>query len=290
MKILILGSSGMLGHQLWLYLGEKYNVFGTIRSEKSSLNEFTSANRILISGIDANKIDDIKLLIKREKFDLIINCIGVIKQLKEVNNWVSTIYTNSLFPHMLAEWADQAKVIHVSTDCVFSGLTGNYTENDLPDAKDLYGRSKMMGEINYFPHLTLRTSIIGHELKNKVSLLDWFLAQNGKVKGYSNAIYSGVTTLELSKQIDFIIQNFFRLTGIWQLSSEPINKFDLLRKISVIYEKEIFIERDELFKTDKSLSHSMLTSEIGYKPKDWDTMLKELNIEYRKLQTKLYDN
>jgi dTDP-4-dehydrorhamnose reductase len=290
MKILILGSSGMLGHQLWLYLGEKYNVFGTTRNEKSSLNEFKSANRILISGIDANKIDNIKLLIKREKFDLIINCIGVIKQLKEVNNWVSTIYTNSLFPHMVAEWADQAKVIHISTDCVFSGLTGNYTENDLPDAKDLYGRSKMMGEINYFPHLTLRTSIIGHELKNKVSLLDWFLAQNGKVKGYSNAIYSGVTTLELSKQIDFIIQNFFELTGIWQLSSEPINKFDLLRKISVIYEKEIFIERDELYTTNKSLSYSMLTSEIGYKPTDWDTMLKELNIEYRKLQTKLYDN
>jgi dTDP-4-dehydrorhamnose reductase len=288
MDILILGASGMLGHQLWLHLGEYHQVTGTLRSSNAKLRTFQNERRTLIEGVHSTDEDGLKDLLMSGNFDVVINCIGVIKQLDEVKNAVGTIFSNSLFPHIVAKWAKNAKVIQVSTDCVFSGTKGNYSETDVPDAGDLYGRSKLLGEIDYAPHLTLRTSIVGHELQNSVSLIDWFLSQQGTIKGYTKAIYSGLTTLELAKQINHILENHLELSGIWQIASDPIDKYALLKKTADVYQKQIEIEAYDGYSSDKSLSYAKLQRAIGYVPRSWDQMLVDLHDHYIQYLDQLY--
>ncbi len=229
MKILILGGTGMLGHQIIKgCISRNYDWMTTVRNKELLINFFGT-------GIDDRiiEIDDIKnfrqlreiCLASNAKF--IINCIGIVKQSKYASNYLESITVNSLLPHILNEICEEmnAKLIHISTDCVFDGTKGNYTEDDLSDAYDLYGKSKFLGEVNYGKTMTLRTSIIGNEITNNThGLIDWFLVQNGVINGYKQAVFSGVTTFELTKIIlDIIIPNLFKV-GLFQIASKPISK------------------------------------------------------------------
>lgn len=287
MKVLIVGASGMLGHQLWLELSKTHDVYGTVRRRHTRLQNLSNSSRHIIPDVNAYDLDKLKSIIDEHDFDVIINCIGIVKQLDESKNYISSISINSLFPHQLAKMAAGSKLIQISTDCVFSGSRGDYSEDDLPDASDLYGRSKLLGEINYGHHLTIRTSIVGHELDSNRSLLDWFLSSSGSVFGYSRAIYSGLTTLELARQINWILTNHFELSGLWQIASNPIDKFTLLSIVADSYEMEVDLQKNIEFITDKSLNFDKIKG-IGYEPKDWPEMISDLRKHYLLYENSLY--
>ena len=281
MRILVLGITGMLGHKAFAILSEnpKFETFGTLRKTEDFTNYFKGCNKVF-SNIDALNPKSVFDLIDQLKPDIILNCIGVIKQLKEAKDPILSIEINSLFPHKLANHIkySQTRLIHISTDCVFSGDKGNYKEEDNSDAKDLYGKSKYLGELkNYHNCITLRTSIIGPELKGKLSLLEWFLAQEKPVKGFTNAIYSGFTTLELVNIIEnYVIKNPMK-NGLYQISSNPISKYELLKIVSKIYKKEIVIDRFEEFKNNKTLNSNLFKNDFGYIVKPWEKMILEMH-------------
>jgi dTDP-4-dehydrorhamnose reductase len=282
-KILILGISGMLGHKAFevLNLNSKYKVFGSLRNANDIKKYFSDSKNIsnIFSNVDALNPESAFKLIEKLKPDIIINCIGVIKQLKEAKNPILSIEINSLFPHKLANYIANSKtrLIHISTDCVFSGDRGNYKEEDNSDAKDLYGKSKYLGElINYDNCITLRTSIIGPELKGKRSLLEWFLSQENPIKGFTNAIYSGFTTLELINIIESYVIKKPKKNGLYQLSSNPISKFELLKIIALTYRINCEIEPFQDFKNNKSLNSNLFKKDFGYSAKSWEQMISEM--------------
>ncbi len=256
MKILILGASGMLGHKM-IQVGNKlgYEVCGTIR-ESQGIKKLESPSNYF--QVDIEKEEDIRTLdylISSENFDIVINCIGIVN--KKMINPVQTIYCNSVFPHKLANICSyhDIKLIYISTDCVFSGKkSGAYTEEDEPDALDLYGKSKELGEINYGNHLTIRTSFIGREIHDKkTGLLEWFLSQSGEIEGYSKAIWSGFTSSALAHIIYTLIEDFPSLNGIVQVASQPIDKYSLLLLLKKHFKKDISIKENKNFRCDKSL-------------------------------------
>ena len=246
-KILILGVAGMLGHALFTEFSQRDNfaVTATARSAEG-LSQWFGPELLsnIRGGVDAHNADSIPRVLDDVKPDVVINCIGIIKQLPEARDPVTSISINSLFPHRLAAACKTvgARLIHFSTDCVFSGRKGMYTEDDEPDAMDLYGRTKLLGEVIYPYCITLRTSIIGHELQGKFGLIEWFLAQEGKVRGYTHAIYSGFPTVEIANIINkYVIPNT-ALSGLYHVSSAAISKNDLLTLVAEKYKKEITIE------------------------------------------------
>ena len=273
----------MLGHKAFklLTLNDKNEVYGTLRSENDIKKYFSESKycRNIFSGIDALNTNSVLALIDELTPDLVLNCIGIIKQLKESQNPLLSIEINSLFPHKLATHLEGSKtrLIHISTDCVFSGEKGNYLETDYSDAKDLYGKTKFLGELtSYKNSITLRTSIIGPELKSKVSLLEWFLGQKRAVDGYTNAIYSGFTTTELTKIIEnYIIPNP-KFYGLYNVSSPSISKYELLKTISEVYGKEIIIKPYNEFKNNKSLNCDKFMSDFKFKQKPWGQMVLEM--------------
>lgn len=277
-KLLILGASGMLGSTLlrWFAKDPKFEVYGTVRSLNPVQDvKLGSLGVKLIPNIN---IDNLAALFSQIKPDLVINCIGVVKQLVEANDPLVAIPINSLLPHRLASLAQvfDARLIHFSTDCVFSGARGCYLESDIPDATDLYGRSKLLGEVDYPNAVTLRTSIIGHELVGSRSLIDWFLSQNAPVKGYKRAIFSGLPTVEIARVIrDFVIPNTL-LHGLYHLSAEPINKFNLLSVVAEVYSKSIDIIPDENLVIDRSLNSDRFRAATGFSPRSWDAMIKSM--------------
>ena len=285
MKILILGATGMLGHCLYCNLSvtSGYEVVATVRNQSSILKGFP---RHLLDnidfGIDAENIDTVIRAIGNSKPDVVINCIGVIKQLASAKDPLAIIPINALFPHRLALVCKAAgsRLIHISTDCVFSGARGMYTENDPSDAEDLYGRSKYLGEVDY-PHcVTLRTSIIGHELSTSYSLVDWFLSQERQVKGFTKAIYTGFPTVEMARIIsEYIIPNQ-ALNGLYHVSSEPISKYDLLKQIAQQYGKNIEIVPFDDFYCDRSLDSTRFRQTTGYKPPAWPELVKSMWDDY----------
>ena len=273
----------MLGYNLFETFSEnkKFETFGVIR-KTFSVNVFKENTKRIKSISDAREIEEITDLIKEVSPEVIINCIGLIKQKDNLKKIVESIQLNSLFPHLLqiASRDVGAKLIHFSTDCVFSGKKGSYKEEDLPDSVDIYGLSKRLGEIDANGALTLRTSIIGHEIMSDVSLLDWFLNQEGSIKGYKKAIFSGLTTIEISKVLQQIILNNFSLSGIYHLSVNPISKYDLLKLVAKIYKKNIEILEDTEVKIDLSLDSSKFSSITGYNPPSWEMLIKDLNNFY----------
>tara|TARA_Y200000002_G_scaffold381246_1_gene394765 strand:- start:8361 stop:9221 length:861 start_codon:yes stop_codon:yes gene_type:complete len=280
MKILVLGITGMLGHKAFSIFSEnsKFETFGTVRKTKA-IENYVKDSYNIFSNVDALNPKSAFKLIDQLNPDIILNCIGVIKQLKEAKDPILSIEINSLFPHKLANHIKNSKIrlIHISTDCVFSGDRGNYREIDSSDAKDLYGKTKFLGELtNYDNCITLRTSIIGPELKGKLSLLEWFLAQKKSVKGFSNAIYSGFTTLELINIIENYVFKKPMKNGLYHLSSNPISKLELLKKINKIYKKEILIERFDDFNNNKTLNSDLFKNDFGYIVKSWDQMISEM--------------
>ena len=281
-KILIIGVSGMLGSTAYRFFASSkgFRVTGTARSlhEIAALPQHDHAT--IVGGIDATDIDSIIGVIGTEKPDVVINCVGVIQQLASSKSSLTSISINSLFPHRLAQLcaASNARLIQISTDCVFAGDKGNYKESDSPDAHDLYGRSKLLGEVDYPHAITLRTSIIGHELGRAVSLIDWFLSQPGpQVSGYHRAIYSGFPTIELVRIIRDLVIPRPELHGLWHVASAPINKFDLLTLVKDVYGKTIEIVPDDSVVIDRSLDGSRFNAATGYAVPPWQDLITRMH-------------
>ncbi len=279
MNIVILGVSGMLGSTLFRYLSlkDEYRVCGTARSlsaVRSLPPELINKVKFLDCQNPANYMDWLSMV----RADVVINCIGIIKQLKESKNPLDSIKINALFPHELAGICNGigAKLIHFGTDCVFTGSRGGYDEESLPDATDLYGLTKLLGEVKGENCLTLRTSIIGHELNTHHSLLDWFLSQSSEVLGYTNAIFSGLPTFEVARVLDQFVLPRKSMQGLYHLSGDPIDKYSLLTKIKRIYKKNIVIKPYDDFVIDRSLNSSRFRLETGYEPLSWDQMIENM--------------
>lgn len=280
MRVLVLGASGMLGNAAFRLFSKSdgFDVIGTVRGERSR-NLFPESLRFaLIGGVDVENIDSLVRVFGDTNPDVVINCIGLVKQLAEADDPFAAIPINSLLPHRLARLCEVAgaRFIHMSTDCVFSGSKGMYAESDPTDARDLYGRSKFLGEVDYPNAVTLRTSIIGHELEGTRSLVGWFLSQSGSVKGFKKAIFSGLPTVEIARLIrDYVLPNP-DLHGLYHVSSDPINKYDLLSLVADTYGKTIAIEPDESFVIDRSLDSSRFRSITGFQPKPWAELVESM--------------
>lgn len=279
MRVLILGVTGMLGSAVLRVLNQdsRYEVWGTLRNA-GAMRHFTEQDRArVLCGVDVLDQDALVAVLARIRPDIVINCVGLIKQLADAKDPLSALPINAMLPHRLAKLCGLvgARLIHVSTDCVFSGRKGMYAEADLSDAEDLYGKSKFIGELREVPQaITLRTSIIGHELGTHFSLIDWFLSQSGPVKGYARAIFSGLPTVELARVIkDYVLPNP-ELHGIYHVSAEPIDKFSLLKLVAEVYGHKIQITSDEQLCIDRSLDSSRLRLATGYIAPAWPELIK----------------
>jgi dTDP-4-dehydrorhamnose reductase len=280
MKILLMGSYGMLGHKLIQRLKIDHDLYGTCKEIRRGAPWYSILDDgRLIAGVQAEKIETVARALIKSKPDVVINCVGIVKQSQAAADPIASITVNSLFPHLLARECSShdARLIHFSTDCVFSGKKGMYSVNDSADPEDLYGRTKLLGEVGGKASLTIRSSLIGRELGTRNGLLEWFLAQRGKsVKGYKNAIFSGFTTLEMSNVISMILKEHENLTGIWHIASNPISKYDLLSLINREMDLGIQIEPEDSVVCDRSLDGSAFSSLTGYRPPSWNDMIKEM--------------
>lgn len=280
----------MLGSTLFRLLSASHNiqVLGTARHKSASSFFPAHVQGSIIQGLDVTETAQVKRLLEKHRPDLVINCIGAIKQKEDSKHVAPALTINSILPHLLAETMENlgGRLLLIGTDCVFTGQQGNYSESDPPDARDLYGLSKYLGEIaDSTAVLTLRTSIIGHEINTSYSLLEWFLAQRTEVKGYERAFFSGVTTLEIGKFIQTQVLPGNGLHGLYHLAAERISKLELLKKIRDIYEHHIRIVPDANVEIDRSLNPTRLFAKVNYRPPDWNNMLRELklfNLSFRK--------
>lgn len=281
LRVLVLGASGMLGNAVFRLFSQSADIetFGTVRSTNvlGGLNEAMRQN--IITNVDVENIDNITRVFSACRPDVVVNCVGVVKQLSSAKDPLISIPINSILPHRLAALCElsNARLVHISTDCVFSGSTGGYREADMPDATDLYGRTKLLGEVDGPNAITLRTSIIGHELNGAHSLVDWFLSQSGRVKGFRRAIFSGLPTCELAKVIrDFVLPNQ-TLRGLYHVASEPIDKFTLLNLIASRYGSPTEIDVDEALVIDRSLNAERFASATGYTPPKWPELIERMH-------------
>ena len=285
-RVLVIGGNGMLGHQLCRILSERMDLWATFRKVPVTY-EFLSIDRQVdhVSVEDQSRVKEVLNIIKP---DVVVNAAGIVKQRDEAKQAVSSILVNALFPHQLADLCAERgiRVIQISTDCVFSGFRGNYNELDNPDPVDLYGRSKLLGELNRPGTLTLRTSIIGWQLNTFSSLLSWFALQRGKhIKGYHKAIYSGFSTTVLSQLIGDILLTRPDLTGIYQVASQAISKYDLLAQLrDLLGWKDLIMDPDDNFYCDRSLSSARFNSATGWHSPSWTSMLEGLAAEWPSYQ------
>lgn len=291
MKILILGANGMLGHALFNFFSKKLEnqVFGTIRLDVSKAFFPSKHHKNLISGVDLNCLVALSDLLQSFRPDLIINCVGLTKHNTKTNiDFENFIQINSLLPHRLSYLAAKfnSRLILFSTDCVFSGLKGNYLEKDVPDPVDFYGESKVLGECYSRHVLTIRTSIIGHELGTCNGLLEWFLSQANQCKGYDNAYFSGFPTSYIPIILeDYIFKNN-TMHGIFHISSDRISKFNLLTLIKEIYALDIEIIPDRQLVIDRSLNGKLFSKKTGFKAPSWYQLIKFMKNSF--LENKSY--
>jgi dTDP-4-dehydrorhamnose reductase len=280
-RVLVLGGSGMLGHKLAQTLTPRFETWATIRSESLDpvVAEVLDEPRTL-TGVDVDRPDAVAAAVSRVQPDVVVNAIGIVKQLRTAKAAIPTIRINALLPHELAELCagEGARLVQISTDCVFSGSRGGYRETDPPDPPDLYGRTKLLGEVGDAPNaLTIRTSIVGRELSGTVGLFEWFLSQgHGPVRGFSRAIFSGLTTQALSQLIGELIATEPGLTGVWHVSADPIDKCTLLGRLRDALALDVEIVPDDSLVIDRSLDSSRFRAETGWAPPTWDTMLTDL--------------
>ncbi len=285
LKILVLGCTGMLGYSLFknLSLKENLHVFGTLRCKEDYRDYFSKDEIQQLSEFNAlNDIQLLKPILEEIRPDYILNCIGSISQKHPGIN--ELIELNSVYPHKLAHLINETKckIVHFSTDCVFNGLNGGYSEEDISDARDLYGKSKFLGEIIDKKNITLRTSIIGHELLSNASLVDWFLSQEDEIGGYENVIFSGFPCAYFSK---ILVDNIFPnpdLYGLYHVASDPISKYDLLHGVSIIYKKNISIIKNTEYYSDKSLDSSKFRKATNFSPPSWNDLLTIMYEDYKK--------
>lgn len=271
----------MLGHKMYQVFSKHFDVYATFRNFDRRLQKTgIFSEKKVLNKVDAFEFESVKKVIDKIKPDCIINCIGVIKQAREAANPKTSNYINSLFPHLLAEYSATtgSKLIHFSTDCVFSGKKGDYKENDISDAEDLYGRTKYLGEVTYGNALTIRTSIIGHELFTNLSLVNWFLSQENKtINGFTNAIYTGFPTIVLCGEIARLINNYPNLTGLFHIASEKISKYDLLSLVKKIYNCNIEIKPYADFHCDRSLNSEKYRKSTNFQPPAWPEMINQMH-------------
>lgn len=288
-KVLILGGTGMLGHKVYENFKPRYNTFVSMRNYKQYVKYNIFDETKIIKTFSAENDNTYESVLKNIMPDVVINCIGITKHQSIANAPVQMLTVNSLFPHKIALLCAKigARFIHISTDCVFSGNKGNYKETDFADANDLYGRTKLLGEVTELNNsLTIRTSIIGRELKTSFGLLEWLLGQKGKqINGFKNVIFSGFTTKALSDIIIDIIEKHNDLSGLYHISSDPIKKYDLLKLIKEIFNLPINILPYDDFYCNRSLDSSKFIKKTGFKPLSWETMINNLlkeNNQYKK--------
>ena len=283
MRILILGAYGMLGHSLWRTLGKKYEVYATCRNIRPDLDRIHGLDSArLIPDVTVERFNSVIESIASTRPDFIVNCIGIVKQKAQAKEAIASIQINASFPHGLACLCKTADthLLHFSTDCVFSGRKGMYTEADISDAEDLYGRTKYLGEVGGEGCTTIRSSFIGREIAGRRGLLEWLLSnRGGSVRGFTNAVYSGFTTMEMTRIVSLIIENRPKLFGVWHVASTPIRKFDLLSEINSRLKLGITIYPDDSFRCDRSLNAEAFNRESGYSPPSWDAMIDELSGE-----------
>jgi len=266
-KVMILGVSGLIGHQVYLRLkaNAEYAVFGVASRRK------VSEDTVLLDARNEHHLD---ALLREVSPDFIVNCMGIL--IDEASKRPEhAIFLNAYTPQRLKIIANElgAKLIHISTDCVFSGKKGSYTEDDIKDADDTYGRTKALGEVTEAPHITLRTSVVGPEIKEGEELFHWFMRQEGCIKGFTKSLWSGVTTLELAKAVEWAIRA--DIQGLYHVTNGlPINKFELLMLFRKHTGKEIQIEAVDGRLTDKTLVDSR--KEMGYKIPGYDEMILQM--------------
>ena len=287
MRILILGGDGMLGHQLFKSLSSRHDVRVTLRQRLSAYKEFTLFNaENAYEGIEVGSMDRLIDVLGEFRAEAVVNAVGIVKQRSTAKESIPSLEINSLFPHRLAGLcrAMGIRMVHMSTDCVFSGRKGWYREADLSDAEDLYGRTKYLGEVYDSHCVTLRTSIIGKELSRSQGLLEWFLSQRGSVQGFKNALFNGFTTLELSRIIEKILTEYPGKGGLYHVSSDPISKFDLLTLIKSKMGLRIEIIPTEEPRLDRSLDSTRFRREFNYTPPTWEEMIGELSMSLKGVQ------
>tara|TARA_B100000989_G_C19516368_1_gene461870 strand:- start:861 stop:1739 length:879 start_codon:yes stop_codon:yes gene_type:complete len=290
-KILIIGITGTLGHKMAQELStNKRLIIHGIFTNKSKLMRIKKFIK-LKNCHKIKKIGEIIRLINNQKFNYVINCAGLIKQ-KKVD--IKNIYLlNTIFPIEISNLAETLKFrfIHFSTDCVFDGKKGDYLESQFPNAKDIYGISKAKGEpsVKNKQTLVLRTSFIGHEIIGKYSLLNWFINSNSKIYGFSNCYFNGLTNIEISKFLKKIIEKNLFFSGLFHFSGKKINKYQLLKKINLVYNLKKNITPSSQPKINRTLNNSKIKKKYKYKPKTWDKLLKDLFLDYRN-NVKIYKN
>lgn len=280
-RILVLGAAGMLGNAVYRFMSQigRFDVRGTVRSANSVTPFSAELRNGLMSNVDLDNFDTLSDVLRKVRPDVVINCVGLVKQLSAANDPLLAVPVNTMLPHRLARLCalGGARLVHVSTDCVFDGKKGSYTENDVPNAYDLYGRSKLLGEVDYPNAVTLRTSIIGHELSGAHGLIDWFLSQKGPVRGFARAIFSGLPTVELARVMAEYVIPARDLTGVYHVSAEPISKLDLLRLVADRYGHTSEIVHDDEVEIDRSLDSGRFRRATGYEPPSWPTLVSAMH-------------
>jgi dTDP-4-dehydrorhamnose reductase len=281
MKILVFGASGMIGSAMFRILSTKtdWQVWGTLRSADFKRFFPEDQRDKLAAGVDVEKNDALVRLFARVEPDVVVNCIGLTKHHKEADDPLLALPLNALLPHRMADLCALvgARLIHISTDCVFAGTKGNYVEGDAADARDVYGKSKHLGEVDYPHTITLRTSTIGHELQSSYGLLEWFLLQQGSCKGFNRAIFSGLTNTVFAQVVRDVVIPQPDLHGLYHVGAEPIGKYELLKLIAKVYGKQINIVRDDEFSIDRSLNSARFGLATGYKPVGWPELIQSMH-------------
>ena len=284
MKVLVLGASGMIGNAMLRVLSEKpdWTVIGTVRAESDKFRFPEPIASQIVMGVDLADHDTLVRLFRDQKPDAVVNCAGVTKHLAAGNNPLTAILLNALLPHRLAELCGMigARLIQISTDCVFSGARGRYKETDAVDAQDIYGRSKVLGEVSGPGLITLRTSTIGHELHTRYGLLEWFLSQI-RCKGFTRAVFSGLPSVVFAQVVRDIVLPDRSLSGLYHVAAEPISKADLLAMIACAYGRtDIKIVPDDEFAIDRSLDASHFFSATGYRAPSWTEMIDTMHDDH----------
>lgn len=281
MRVVVLGGSGMIGHVVWRELSRRsVDVWATLRGRRdTSLGAGQFANCQVLENFDAATPEPALDLLSSLAPTVIVNCIGITKRKPEASDVRPMYAVNALFPHLLARWASHhgARVIHFSTDCVFAGESGRYTERSVMTATDLYGQTKFFGELNYGHCLTLRSSMIGRELHGRTELLEWFLSQEGKtIAGFTKAIYSGLTVMQMSRIVSSLIVDHPALSGVWQVAGPVISKYELLNQCREAFGVDILIRADDTFVCDRTLDAGPFAEITGITVPSWRHMLAEL--------------
>jgi len=281
MRILILGGDGMLGHRLLRQFVARHETRVTLRGPLADYARFGLFDRgNAYDGIDARDPSAIDRVVSGFAPDAVVNAIGIVKQRKDDVNDVLSVEVNGIFPHLLARVCRRhgARLVHLSTDCVYSGRKGNYSEDDRPDPEDAYGFSKLLGETGGPGVLTLRTSMIGQELHRKTGLVEWFLGQEkgAAIAGWRKAVFSGFTTAELARVIEIVLTKHPRAAGLYHASAAAISKYELLSALNRLLERGVTIVPDESVVCDRSLDSRRFQAEFNYVPPAWEIMLAEL--------------